>query len=209
MPIHAPIFSSADCDVDDSISGDNNGVLDDSENADIVINTPNFGSASASNAIATLATSCAYVTINNPSINIGSIPALDDVDIIFNVTVDPSVPIGTIATFDYEITAGSYSLSQSYDLEINLMLEDFESNNFNLYAWQLLGDENWFTQIFFLLRDYCSQSGDIANNQNSVLEVEVDVFIQRFYFIFKKVSSEAWYDYLRFILKSVGTMEWC
>ena len=42
MPIHAPIFSSADCDVDDSISGDNNGVLDDSENADIVINTPNF-----------------------------------------------------------------------------------------------------------------------------------------------------------------------
>lgn len=209
MPIHAPVFSSADCDVDDSVSGDNNGVLDDSENADIVINTPNFGSAPASNATATLATSCAYVTLNNPSINIGTIPALDDVDVVFNVTVDPSVPIGTIATFDYEITAGSYSLFQSYDLEINLMLEDFESNNFTLYAWQLLGDENWFTTTYLPFEgDYCSQSGDIANNQNSVLEVEVDVLYNDSISFFKKVSSEPWYDYLRFYVDGNQLGQW-
>ena len=209
MPIHAPVFSSADCDVDDSVSGDNNGVLDDSENADIVINTPNFGSAPASNATATLASSCAYVTINNPSINIGTIPALDDVDVVFNVTVDPSVPIGTIATFDYEITTGSYSLFQSYDLEINLMLEDFESNNFTLYAWQLLGDENWFTTTYLPFEgDYCSQSGYIANDQNSVLEVEVDVLYNDSISFFKKVSSEPWYDYLRFYVDGNQLGQW-
>ena len=139
MPLHAPVFNNASCNVDDSASGDDNGVLDDSENADLVIKTPNLGTGPAANTTATLTTSCPYVTINTPSVNVGTIPALDDVDVVFNVTVDPVVPIGTIATFDYTVTAGPYVLNQSFDLEINLMLEDFETNDFMLFAWQMLG----------------------------------------------------------------------
>ena len=64
MPLHAPVFNNASCNVDDSASGDDNGVLDDSENADLVIKTPNLGTGPAANTTATLTTSCPYVTIN-------------------------------------------------------------------------------------------------------------------------------------------------
>lgn len=209
MPLHAPVFNNATCDVDDSVTGDDNGVLDDSENADLIINTPNFGTAPAANVTATLITSCPFVTINTPSVNVGSIPALDGVDVIFNVTVDPSVPIGTIASFDYQLTAGSYNLNQSFDLEINLMLEDFESNNFMLFAWQLNGDDNWFTTAYLPFEgDFCSQSGNISNNENSVLEIEVDVLYNDSVAFFRKISSEPWYDYLRFYIDGNQQGQW-
>ena len=53
MPLHAPVFNNASCNVDDSASGDDNGVLDDSENADLVIKTPNLGTGPAANTTAT------------------------------------------------------------------------------------------------------------------------------------------------------------
>ena len=209
MPLHAPVFNNASCNVDDSASGDDNGVLDDSENADLVIKTPNLGTGPAANTTATLTTSCPYVTINTPSVNVGTIPALDDVDVVFNVTVDPAVPIGTIATFDYTVTAGPYVLNQSFDLEINLMLEDFETNDFMLFAWQMLGDEPWFTTTYLPFEgDYCSQSGDVSNNQNSVLEIQVDVLYNDSVAFFRKVSSEPWYDYLRFYIDGNQQGQW-
>ncbi|GEM_PF-300300 len=94
-------------------------------------------------------------------------------------------------------------------------IEDFETNNFANYDWQHSGNKNWtITSSEKYEGVYSAVSGNISDNQISVLEVELQIEQAGKIEFYKKVSSEVSYDYLKFYIDDVekgswsGTINW-
>ncbi len=76
--------------------------------------------------------------------------------------------------------------------------EDFETGDFSRYPWSHSGDAPWtVVSDEFYEGSYCVRSGDIADNQTSVLEVTLDVEAGPVRFNYKR-SSETGGDILVF-----------
>jgi len=122
---NAPEFSIADAITIDDASGNNDGILDAGETADIHIQTTNTGHAVISNVIGSIASASGDITINqattNPPVNLG-IGVMQE--FIFNVTADANAVDGTVVNIDYTITGGAnaqYSATENYDFTIGFI----------------------------------------------------------------------------------------
>ncbi len=78
-----------------------------------------------------------------------------------------------------------------------LVIEDYETGDFSKLPWQFSGNADWFVSTDAYEGIYAAQSGDINDNQQSVLSVTLNVGSGDVSF-FYKVSSESNYDFLRF-----------
>lgn len=86
--------------------------------------------------------------------------------------------------------------------------EDFETGDFSKYPWVFGGDANWV-----IVSDekcggtYSAKSGDISHDQQSTLEITLDVPEGTISF-HKKVSSEPNYDFLQFFIDDTLLGSW-
>ena len=94
-----------------------------------------------------------------------------------------------------------------YGCDINLE-EDFETGDFSSYPWQHSGNTYWnIVSDIVYEGTYAAKSGVITHNEQSTLQVEIDVDGEYISF-FRKVSSESNYDYLRFYIDDVEQNKW-
>jgi hypothetical protein len=207
--LNAPIIEIGTFYVDDAY-GNNNGRLDPGENADIIILNVNEGSSDALDALATAATSSGLITINNSSYDLETIAAGETKNAVFNITVDANAQIGDVVEMDYSVTAGVYGADLILSLNIGLVIEDFESGNFDNYDWEFAGNADWQIDGNDPYEgDYAAKSGTISDDQTSDLTITVNVTADDQISFFRKVSSENNYDYLRFYIDGVQKGEWC
>ena len=90
----------------------------------------------------------------------------------------------------------------------DLVLEDFESGNFNVFPWEMSGNAPWIISSGAYEGSWCARSGDVGNNQSSTLSLVLDVTAAGDITFQYKVSSEANYDYLRFYLDGSERGSW-
>ncbi len=86
--------------------------------------------------------------------------------------------------------------------------EDFETGNFNRYPWQRSGNANWV--IASQQRNsglYSAKAGTIGHNGSTTLQVNLACVSGNITF-YRKVSSEANYDFLRFYIDGVQKGSW-
>lgn len=115
---HAPVFALGQYNVSDP-SGNNNGILDPGETADIFVELLNTGSSDAVNVMGDLFSGDQYITINSGTQFYGIIPAGTAVIKSFNVTADGSTPTGHQAAFNIEVTADpNLTASESFTITI-------------------------------------------------------------------------------------------
>jgi hypothetical protein len=134
ITLNAPVIEIGNFYVDDAY-GNNNGRLDPGENVDIIIVNLNEGSSDAMDALATVATSSGLITINNSTYDLETIEAGDSKDAVFNITVSDDAQIGDVVEMDYSMAAGVYGADLILSLNVGLVIEDFESGNFDNYDW--------------------------------------------------------------------------
>ncbi len=129
--VNAPELTTGNLTIDDA-SGNGNGKLDPGETADLIIETSNTGHSDSPVALGDLSTGSPYVTINSGPYNFGVMPFGSADYAVFNVSVHPSAPIGTSVTFNYYVTAGSYSASDIYNSvvgQVPVLIIDMDPNN--------------------------------------------------------------------------------
>ncbi len=86
--------------------------------------------------------------------------------------------------------------------------EDFETGDFSRYDWQHLGDANWnIVSDIVYEGTYAAKSGTITHDEQSTLQIDINVQGERITF-YKKVSSESNFDYLRFYIDDVEQNKW-
>lgn len=207
---NAPKFNAGNTVTINDITGNNNHRLDAGENnVQLIIPSYNIGHATSTTATGTLTTSNPYLTITTGSSVLGVMNTTGTYNGTFVVNVSPATPKNTIATVNYTITAGAYTFTKTYTLRMNIEVDDFETNSLTLYPWTTSGSANWFvTNQDPYEGNYCSESGDINDNETSVLEIFANVQTPDTLSFYYKVSSEQYFDFLEFYMDGTKKDEW-
>ena len=95
-------------------------------------------------------------------------------------------------------------------------IENFESGELNSFDWELTGNSNWsIDENIFFEGNNSSRSGDIDNNQESVISITLDITDSGYISFYKKVSCEPtgsqsgnYYDYLSFSINNIEMDKW-
>ncbi len=86
--------------------------------------------------------------------------------------------------------------------------EDFETGDFSSYGWTFGGNADWFIDSADpYAGSYCAKSGDINDDQTSVMQVTLDCAAGNISFYYK-VSSEEWCDKLKFYIDGIEKDAW-
>jgi len=204
----APQLSAGVLQIDD-INGNNNHRLDQGESVTINIAAINNGSSASSNTTATLACSSSWINILNPTISIGNISAGAQSNAGYTVSVDPQAPTGEIIHFTFHVKAGAYEHTTEYYVPVGLIVEDFETGNFQAFPWAQFGMSPWsISQNSPWEGLYCSRSAKINHSQKSVMSINMYVPQDDSISFYAKVSSEESFDYLRFFIGLQKMGEW-
>ncbi len=208
MTVNAPIFACGSLTINDSNDGNGNGRLDPGETANLIVEAINEGHADIQDITATMNSASDYVEFNTSSVNIDEITQQDTSLAIFNATVDDNAPIGTSVPFVFNVSGGAYSAENSYYELIGLVIENFETGDFSDFDWEFGGDAGWQISSGDAYEgDYCAQSEDIGNSQTAEIMINKNVFQGEISF-FRRVSSEANYDYMQFYIDDALQEEW-
>jgi hypothetical protein len=191
------------------IDGENGG-LDPGETADMIVTLNNNGGAAANNILATLSSADPYVTINDNSASFNTINPGSGGDFTFNITAAEGTPVGYIMEFEISIQAeNDYSATGSVFVIVGLITEGFESGGFTNYPWSFQGDAEWIIDnTVFYEGLYSAKSGDIEDDQSSAMQIELCILNNGEISFYKKVSSEATYDFLRFYIDGTEKGAW-
>lgn len=195
---HAPDIYVSSVFVDDGGSGG----LDPGETANLVVVVHNEGGALAADIEALLSSADPFITINSNTATLGALGAGASGNLVFNVTASENTPAAYIIEFDVEINAANdYSTIDQTFVACGLLMEGFESGNFETYPWTLGGDNEWvIDNVTKYEGEYAARSGDIGDVETSFMELEMFVISDGEISFYRKVSSESNYDYLRFYM---------
>jgi len=194
----------------DEMIGNNNGFIDPGETIDMLVSIRNNGTQLAEDVNGLLSTTSTYITMNNDEVDFGDLNAGQTGFGIFTFTVDAVTPIGELLAFNLNITAnaGTYNTNFGITCVVGIMIEDFETNNFESFDWEFGGNANWITTTGAYEGMYCAKSGTINDNQATSLMLTIDVVADGEISFYRKVSSEANYDYLRFYIDNTQLGSW-
>ncbi len=196
--------------IDDS-NGNNNGRIDPGETVDIIVDLKNNGDILANNTIGTMSTPSPYITFDNNSINFGDLGQAQSAEGIFTLTADAATPEGEAVAITLDVTAngGSYNNSFFMSFSVGLIVEDWETGNFDQFEWETGGNADW------LISDqnpyegtYSVKSGTIDDEEYTNLTISFNVLSNGEIGFYSKVSSEATYDFLKFYIDDNMMDQW-
>ena len=165
MISHAPVLSSGGLTIYDP-DGNNNGLLDPGETATIIIPITNNGSSMSPDATASLVAINSYITLNTTSVDLGPIDIGETLEASFSVTVSPEAPVGESIDLDFDLASGSYGFSEMFFASIGVMIEDWETGDFNKFPWIMGGNADWTIVTDSPYEGvYCARSGNISHSQ--------------------------------------------
>ncbi|MFU8843923.1 MAG: C25 family cysteine peptidase, partial [Bacteroidales bacterium] len=209
VTINAPALQFGNLTINDNTGGNGNGLLDPGETADISVQVINNGHSLSPSGPALLTSASPWITINNGTFAMDPVAPGGQAILAFSVTTSPATPIGTPVDLCVDVSAGSYGINHTFYRPVGLVLEDWETGNFASFPWTFGGNLPWvITSADPYEGVYSAKSGAITHNQTSDLVVELNVSEAGNISFFRKVSSEAGYDYLRFYIDGALQAQW-
>ena len=208
MAINAPSLIYGGINIDDSISGDNDGILDPGESAIVTLQILNNGQSDSPYASLQLSCNNFEIEILVQTVDLGVIAANDQAEGIFEINVGTDIEIGTPVEFALVCSADNYTFLEEFVESVGLIFEDFESGDFNSYDWTFGGNSDWEIDGMAYEGDYSAKSGDTGNSQSSRILLDLNVLFSGEISFYYKVSSEGGYDLLRFYIDNEEVGAW-
>ncbi len=196
--------------VDDS-GGNNNGNIDPGETIDIFVSLKNNGDITAENIEGVISCSSPYITIISANANFGNLAQGETAQAVYTILVDDITPLAESFMLTLNVSSNSGAYTNSFDMSfvVGIIIEDWETGDFNKYPWTSSGNADWFlTSSNPFEGVYSAQSGDIGDNQTSELLISLEVTANDTISFYRKVSSESSYDYLRFYIDGSMLDQW-
>jgi hypothetical protein len=202
----APAFEIVDFVIDDA-SGNNNGIMDAGETVNFTATINNIGHATSPAGSVALSSTNTHVTITTASVDVAAIDASGNADVSFEISIANDAPVGDLANFVFALTAGEYAVGSQYATSLGLQIEDFE-NNFDSYEWEFSGNAEWIIDSENHEGGHSAKSNSIGHSQHVSMKVTMNVASAGQISFWKKVSSEATYDFLKFIIDGQEVDSW-
>lgn len=215
LPQPEIVLLKMDCEIDDA-AGNQNGRIDPGETVDLIFSLRNHGGLTATAVGGSFNYDSTWMTVVNPGVFFGSIAHAEQKQAIVTVAVDGAVAMEEVLMSVMNITANSGGYYQAFPCHftVGAMIEDWETNGFTQYEWGFT-DAPWFVSPVLPYEGlYSAKSANIDDNQKSGLTITLDVIGYDDISFYRKVSSEAGYDFLRFYMDGIlmdqwsGNVEW-
>ncbi len=206
---YAPDLMATKIIIDDSQTGNDNGILDPGETAKMIVQVENHGHCLANNVNVSLIPYNAYINVVSGDTTIPTVSTFGAYYPEFTVTVDDNAPVGIIAEMHSHIVCGAYDIINVFYPQIGELIEDWETGDFNKFDWQQGGDLPWQINTQFVFDGfYDAKSGDIGDNEKSELYIQYEVMNEDSITFYRKVSSESGYDFLSFYIDDNMIAQW-
>ena len=140
LSVHAPVLEVLLAAVDDALSGDNDGILDPGETADIIVSLANSGSGVAADLTAVLAESDPYLTLVDSTGSFGSIDSVggtgDNAPDVFVLSADGGCPLGHVSSLTLQLNTPN-------GLDIDLGFEIIVGDRAVFWSDDFAADSGW------------------------------------------------------------------
>jgi hypothetical protein len=214
ITLYAPVMEIGTLTIDDSEGGNGNSRLDPGETVNFILDCKNIGHSDAINCLTVLQSYSPYITLNNASFTFDTLAFGDTKQTIFSATMADEIETGTIIDLDFNLSFGPYIADQVFNMPVGLVMEDFETGNFDSFAWEMEGTQPWqITSDVVYEGSYAARSGVITDSQNSAIYIDLDVAVDDSISFYRKVSCEddpggENYDWLGFFIDDVQMQRW-
>jgi hypothetical protein len=207
LRLHAPEFVFLSQVMEDE-NGDGN--VDPGETITVHFTMQNTGLSAAPNTLFALYCNIPEITYSQSEFNLGTIEAGAEYTADFTFTLSEDATIGTAYEIPIATYSGNYVTNSSFVFIVGNILEGFETGDFSKFDWNLNGYSNpWHVVSEDPYEGiYCARSGNIDNNQQVKLTIELDVVSAGEISFYKKVSSESGYDKLIFYIDGTEKGNW-
>jgi len=205
-----PVYT-ADIEIEENFVDDaDNNRLDIGETSDVYYVFSNDGGSALTDITVTVTSTDPFLTINDNYDEPADLNPAGIGNAYFNFTAHADCLPGHVAILNFHVTgANDYEKDITGYISVGQILETWESNTFDTYNWSTGGTQPWFiTTELPYEGTYCLKSGTITHEQNSSLEIELQVISPGTISFYRKVSSEANYDFLKFYVDGTEKGSW-
>ncbi|MBW6497886.1 MAG: S8 family peptidase [Bacteroidales bacterium] len=205
----APRLQVAGLIIDDQQQGNGNGHLDPGETAILQFKIENTGQLPSEEINITVSPDDPLIVFSQAQLVVPPLVQDGHFYANFEISVHGSMAPGITAMISLDLHSGPYQIQKDFYLKIGLIMEDWESGNFEQYEWQFDGSAPWV-----LVSDqtyegtYAAKSGTIGHSASSGLFLTMDVVANDTISFYRKVSSENNYDWLEFYIDGVRQDRW-
>ncbi|NVO19575.1 MAG: T9SS type A sorting domain-containing protein [Bacteroidetes bacterium] len=207
--VNAPHLTAGSLLIDDVVGGNGNHRLDPGEDVILKITATNDGHCVSSGVNASLHSLSPFIEFTD---TLQSLPALSIGEshvFTYAAHVSDQAPKGAVIDLKFSISSGAYSATASYYPVAGLIVEDFETGNFNQFSWNNSWSKPWTTVNSGPFEGfYSAKSADIVNSESSVISIMLNVLADDSISFYSKVSSEEFFDFLRFYIDTQKVEEW-
>ncbi len=192
-------------------AGNNNGRIDPGESCTLYARLRNHGGMTAANLQVHLNYAQEFILIENTVQPAGNIAHSQESVVSFPLVCSPLAEPGHILMTVLNVTANAGDYVQSFPMHftVGAIVEDWESGGFSQFDWSSTGAKQWVIEFLDPYEGaYAAKSGNIDNGQASTLELTLDVIGYDDISFYRKVSSQANFDILKFFIDNVLIDQW-
>ncbi len=207
---HAPLLNVEQIQTN-IIQGNGDAFMDPGETVEAVLPTKNIGNYNAEDSKTSLFSTSPFILISENFDSLGLIEPDEIKSSSFLFTIDSNATPNHYFDLIYKMKTGNYTTYQVFFMSIgNVQVdEDFETGDFNKFEWAFGGNAPWeIDSVNNFEGSYCAKSGSILDNQSTELIINIESFADDTLSFYRKISSEASYDFLEFYIDGVKMEEW-
>ena len=190
------------------IGADN--TINQGEEINLTLTLENLGNEVSGDIDVTLTTNDSYISIINGEASIGELQQGEIDLLLLSFSVSNNTPFGHQFSVTMSMNSDESSWSNILDLSVEALTESFESSP--IFSWDSSGNAEWsLSSEYSNTGDFSMGSGSISDNQESSVEVNVDILQDGNISFSYRVSSEYspsgsnFYDGLTFYIDGVET----
>jgi hypothetical protein len=190
---------------------DGDGFLEPGENISVTIDIVNNGHMAAESGTLTILEDHPYVTLSSNSFMLPALANGVTIPINFTVSLGTEIQNGEVVPISLAIAAGLQNVNHCILLPIGMTGDGFETGNFNAYPWVNTSPVPWVVQNDTANAhsgSYVAKSGPIGHNTSTELSLTLNIGAAGNISFWRKVSSEANYDWLRFSIDNTEMGSW-
>ncbi len=202
----------------DIINVGDDGIISLGETITLELEIENLGTEVASNIQLELSNpyNDSYINLTDSEISITNLNIGEIVSVNLAFYIEQSSPYGHNFTLIASMNSEESSWESTYNLDVEPLLEDFDSASFEEFLWEFSGDSNWTIDGNQFIGDsYSAKSGTIDHNMTSELFIAMEIVEDGQVRFDKRVSCEDvglytgnYYDYLAFYIDGVEQAKW-
>ncbi|MBW6514798.1 MAG: T9SS type A sorting domain-containing protein [Candidatus Syntrophosphaera sp.] len=188
-----------------------NGFLEPGETVSVTVDITNSGHMPADSGTLDVVVNNPLVSVNNTHFMLPAIGMGVTVPINFTVTLSPDLEDGAVIPVGIAVSAGLQNINHCILLPIGIIGENFETGDFSSFPWQNNSPVPWAVVSGTdnaSSGNYGAKSGLITHNASTELSLTLNVGADGNISFWRKVSSEANYDFLRFSIDSTEMGAW-